>query len=135
LRYRIRTGAFAFIVHRFTGLALVLYLFLHIYSVSRLSNPASFNEEMALYSSALFKLGELALFAVVIAHALNGARIIFVDFWSASRKQAVYFYGAVAVGLLIFIYGAVHLLPPVLDGIRSGSLLGPSYEVVPGGGH
>ena len=135
MRYRIRTGAFAFIVHRFTGLALVLYLFLHIFSVSRLSDPASFNEEMALYSSALFKLAELGLFAVVIAHALNGARIIVVDFWGASRKQAALFYGAMAVGGLILIYGAVHLLPPVFDGIRSGSLLGPSYEAVPGGGH
>jgi succinate dehydrogenase / fumarate reductase cytochrome b subunit len=135
LRYRIRTGALAFIVHRVTGLALVLYLFLHIMSVSRLVDPASFNEEMAMYSSALFKLAELGLFAVVIAHALNGARIICVDFWGASRKQAALFYGAVVIGLVIFIYGAVHLLPPVFDGIRSGMLFAPSYEVIPGGGH
>ena len=135
MRYRIRTGALAFIVHRFTGLALVFYLFMHILSVSRLADPASFNEEMALYSSALFKLAELGLFAVVIGHALNGARIIAVDFWGASRKQAALFYGVVAVGLVIFIYGAIHLLPPVFDGIRSGMLLSPSYEVIPEGGH
>ena len=135
MRYRIRTGALAFIVHRFTGLALVFYLFMHILSVSRLADPASFNEEMAMYSSALFKLAELGLFAVVIAHALNGARIIAVDFWGMSRKQAALFYGVVGVGLIIFIYGAIHLLPPVFDGIRSGMLLSPSYEVIPEGGH
>ncbi len=135
MRYRIRTGALAFIVHRVTGLALVLYLFVHIFSVSRLANPASFNEEMALYSSALFKLAELGLLAFVVAHVLNGARIIAVDFWGASRKQAAVFYGAVIIGALVVFYGAVHFLPAVFDGVSSGQLLSPSYEVIHGGGH
>ena len=135
MRYRIRTGALAFILHRVTGLALVLYLFVHIFSVSRLANPASFNEEMALYSSALFKFVELGLLGVVVAHVLNGARIIAVDFWGASRKQAAVFYVAVGVGALVLLYGAIHLLPAVFDGISSGQLLSPSYEVIHGGGH
>ncbi|MBU1937988.1 hypothetical protein KKG05_11365, partial [bacterium] len=92
-------------------------------------------EEMALYSSALFKLAELGLLAFVVAHVLNGARIIAVDFWGASRKQAAVFYGAVVIGALVLLYGAVHLLPAVFDGVSSGQLLTPSYEVIHGGGH
>ena len=135
MRYRIRTGALAFILHRVTGLALVLYLFVHIFSVSRLANPASFNEEMALYSSGLFKLAEFGLLAFVIAHALNGMRIIAVDFWGASRKQATVFYVVVGVGAVILLYGAIHLLPAVFAGVSSGHLLSPSYEVIQGGAH
>ena len=60
-RYRWFSGSFAWALHRVTGLALILYLSLHVYSISTLAQGAeAFNSLMKIYASPLFKVGEFA---------------------------------------------------------------------------
>jgi len=66
MRFHWYTGQVAWVLHRVSGLAIVVYLILHIYSISKLSDPATFNAEMDLYSQPIFKLGEVALLAARI---------------------------------------------------------------------
>jgi|LJSS01.1.fsa_nt_gb succinate dehydrogenase cytochrome b556 subunit len=112
-RYRWHTGSVAWLLHRITGLALLGYLFVHIWALrSLVKGKAAFSAEMELFTTPVFKVAEWLLFAVVLFHALNGLRIVLVDFSErgAYRHKAllrvVYAIGIAAVvfmGVLIFL--------------------------------
>ena len=104
--YRPKTGMFAWILFRITGIALIVYLAMHLTVISNLHNPGKFNDVMAFLGSWQFRLLELGLLAVVIYHALNGVRILFVDFCNGSLYQAKLFWALAVVGLVIFLIGA-----------------------------
>lgn len=99
----------AWTLQRVTGLLLLFYLFLHIHTISKLSQgPAAFDEAMATFHSPLFKLLEIALLGTVVLHALNGIRITLVDLGVGVQKQRQLFWiVTVGVGLLVFLAGAI----------------------------
>lgn len=82
LSYYANTRGWKFILswsHRIAGLILVLYLLLHIYTLSLLSSPSLFAAKMVYYDSFLFKFLEWILAIPLIFHALNGARLILYE--------------------------------------------------------
>lgn len=103
------TGGLAQLAQRATGLFLLVYLFLHVRTIHKLTEgPAAFNEALALFRHPLFKLGEIALLATVILHALNGLRITLLDLGVAHHRQRQLFWGwAVGVGAVLFLAGAI----------------------------
>jgi len=102
-RYRIRTGMFAWLLHRLTGVGLVVYLVIHVWGLKALTDPATFNSLIAKYHSPIFKIGEFALLVGVAYHALNGLRIVLIDFlgWSPKQKKLFWTLGAVAVVIIL----------------------------------
>lgn len=109
--YRKHSGSWAWILHRITGLGLTAYILLHIIALTGLlKGEAAFNEEMKLFSSPLFLVGEWLLGALVMFHAVNGIRIVLVDLGNGARyhKQLlafVYILSVIVVagmGYLIF---------------------------------
>jgi succinate dehydrogenase / fumarate reductase cytochrome b subunit len=104
-RYRIRTGMFAWIMHRLTGVGLVAYLIIHIWGLTALTDPETFNELIAKYHSPIFKVGEFALLVAVAYHAMNGLRIVLIDFLGWSPKQKRLFATLGAVTILIILVG------------------------------
>lgn len=101
-RYRIRTGMFAWMMHRLTGVGLVVYLIIHIWGLKSLTDPAAFNALIAKYHAPIYKVGEFGLLVAVVYHALNGLRIVLIDFlgWSPNQKKLFWTLGAVAVVLM-----------------------------------
>jgi succinate dehydrogenase / fumarate reductase cytochrome b subunit len=104
-RYKIRTGMFAWILHRLTGLALVGYLAIHVWGLKAITNPAAYNALITEYHAPIFKVGEFLLLGAVVYHALNGLRIVLIDFlgWSPNQQKLFWTLGAVAA--LLFIVG------------------------------
>jgi succinate dehydrogenase / fumarate reductase, cytochrome b subunit len=109
--YRKHSGSWAWILHRLTGLGLTAYILLHIVALTGLlKGEAAFNEEMRLFSSPLFLFGEWLLGALVMFHAINGIRIVLVDFGNGARyhKQILVFVYVISfiivagMGYLIF---------------------------------
>lgn len=102
-RYRLRTGMFAWILHRLTGLGLVAYLIIHVWGLRALTDPEAFNALIAGYHSPIFKLGEFLLLIGVAYHALNGLRIVLIDFlgWSPKQKRLFFTLGTVAVAVIV----------------------------------
>ena len=102
-RYRIRTGMFAWMAHRLSGVALVVYLIIHIWGLKSLTDPDAFNALIAKYHQPIFKIGEFLLLAAVVYHAMNGLRIVLIDFlgWSPNQKRLFWTLGAVAAILII----------------------------------
>ena len=107
-KYHHFSGSWAWIFHRISGLALTLYIFIHITALMSLQKgPDAFNSEMALFRSLIFMFLEWALFSVVIYHTLNGIRICLVDFGNGARYHKPLYYGTMIlslVGMLVMAY-------------------------------
>ena len=112
--YRVKTGMFAWLIFRITGLALVFYLIMHIHVVSSLANPAAFDKTMNFLGSPLFRILELGLLAAVLIHAMNGVRILIVDFGKGALYQAKLFWILFAVGIVLFIAGSYPMISHAL---------------------
>jgi succinate dehydrogenase / fumarate reductase, cytochrome b subunit len=110
MHYKWKTGMWAFVFHRISGLALSVYLLLHINVVSSLYNPAKFDQTMAFLGSPLFRILEIGLLAAVIYHALNGVRVFLIDFTNGTKKQTQIFWILAVIGAVIFFAGAFPML-------------------------
>ena len=116
MRFHWYTGQVAWVLHRLSGLAIVLYLVLHIYSISKLSDPVTFDAEMRLYSKPIFRLGEIGLLAACVFHALNGIRVLIVDFGDGARYHKQLFYGVLVLSVIVIVAGAIPILSKMLAG-------------------
>jgi len=111
-RYRLHTGTWAWVFHRIAGVALALYLPLHVWIVHHVSKgPETFDAMMRSVSGPLFKAFEIALLAAVLFHAFNGLRVIAIDLdWIRTlRAQRVAFW-VVGLATLPFLAYGVYVL-------------------------
>lgn len=92
--YRGREGQWSWLAHRVTGVGIILFLFAHIVDTALVGwGPEAYNKVVAVYHNPFIRLLELALVGMVIYHALNGVRIMLIDFFpSLVRRQAGLFY-------------------------------------------
>jgi succinate dehydrogenase / fumarate reductase, cytochrome b subunit len=101
LRYRGAIGQWSWVLHRISGLGVVLFLTLHVIDTSwSVFYPALYEKAIAVYQSPLFTLGEFALVACVIYHAYNGLRIGIIDYrpeWWKHQQRAAW----IVIGLTI----------------------------------
>ena len=80
--YRGGVGQWSWVLHRITGVGVLLFLCLHILDTSLIVlGPEHYNAIIQIYRMPLFRVMEVGLFASVLFHALNGVRIILIDFW------------------------------------------------------
>lgn len=88
LKYHIYSGSLSHVLHRITGVGLVVWLFMHIWALSSLTQgKAAFMDEMQTLSSWEFKVGEWLVGVLVMFHAFNGIRIAIVDLGQGARYQ------------------------------------------------
>ncbi|MCY3837006.1 MAG: succinate dehydrogenase, cytochrome b556 subunit [Anaerolineaceae bacterium] len=98
LRYRGAIGQWSWLLHRLSGLGVVLFIVLHVVDTSwAVFYPPLYEEAIKTYQSPLFTLGEFALVASVVYHAFNGLRVAFFDY----RPQLWRHQGRAAVGVLL----------------------------------
>ena len=93
----------SWVLHRITGVAIFFFLLVHILDTSlvRLS-PDAYNAVIGTYKTPIMGLGEIVLVAAIGLHALNGLRVILIDFWSKGAKyQRLMFW--IAIGLWIVL--------------------------------
>jgi succinate dehydrogenase / fumarate reductase cytochrome b subunit len=78
---------YLYILHRLTGLGLLLFFMMHIFASSvRMSGPESWAAAMVLLKNPVLKLGEFCVFILFAFHALNGIRLIFIELGLAVGK-------------------------------------------------
>lgn len=115
--YRAREGQLAFMLHRMSGVALALYLLLHVIDISLVmwGPEGPFNAFLAFYHQWPFRVGLILVIAGVVYHALNGLRIIVMDFtgWGV-RFQAPLWYGVLGLTALIGIPVLWKIVPEIL---------------------
>lgn len=116
--YRGREGMWSWVAHRISGVLLFLFLFAHVLDTALVRvSPDAYNEVMEAYKNPVVGLGEAGLVAAVIFHALNGLRIIAVDFWSKGPRYQRQMFWAVVIGFVVlFVPFAVRHLTNVFTG-------------------
>ena len=99
--YRGREGQWSWLAHRVTGVGIILFLFAHVVDTALVGwGPNAYNRVVAVYHNPFVRLLELALVGMVIYHAVNGVRIMLLDFWpKASLQQARLWYATLDVVL------------------------------------
>lgn len=119
VRYRGREGQWSFLLHRITGLGVLLFLAIHILDTATVYFfPSLYTEVIDLYRSTIFGLGEIALVFSLFFHGVNGIRIAYLDLWKptnwtpeSERRSAVI---ALVVTLVLFVPSAVIMLRNLL---------------------
>lgn len=86
--YRGNPGMWSWVLHRITGVAIFFFLLVHILDTALVRvSPEAYNAVIGTYKNPIMGFGEVALVAAVGLHALNGLRIILVDFWAWGTKH------------------------------------------------
>ncbi len=104
LSYKKDSGSWAWIFHRITGIALIGYLFLHIYSLSTLTQGREvFEAKMQSFLSPPLLALEWFLFIIVLFHSLNGVRIVLVDWADGAKYHKSLYRFSWIIGIVLFL--------------------------------
>ncbi len=69
-------------MHRITGVAVILFLFVHIVDTALVGwGPEAYDKVVQAYANPIVHLLELGLVIAVLYHSLNGLKITMVDFF------------------------------------------------------
>ena len=110
--YRGREGMWTWLAHRVTGFAIFFFLLVHVLDTSLVRiSPESYNAVIGTYKNPIMGLGEAGLVAAIVYHALNGVRIMLIDFWSKGVKHQKTMFWIVLAVFVVLMAGflPVHL--------------------------
>ena len=110
--YRGREGMWSWVAHRITGVAVYLFLLVHVLDTALVRVDADiYDAVIASYKTPIVNLLEVGLVGAVLYHALNGIRVILVDFWGKGpRYQRAMLWVVLAVWLVLMVPGAYFML-------------------------
>lgn len=112
------TGFISFALRRFTGVALVFYLFMHMWVIGSATQGAEvFNARLDFFQMPIFKFAEVALLAAVVYHTFDGVRLMIVHYFNVSNYRTSLFYAAFAIAALLTVAGGIPILWFMLEGL------------------
>ena len=120
--YRGKSGQWAFLLHRVSGFLVFFFLLLHVVDVS-LANVSQdlYDDVHELYGNVLLRLFEVGLLFALLYHALNGLRIVLIDFFpGAVRNERRLFSAVVFLTLAAGLPGGFVIMRPFIDGTLLG---------------
>ncbi|MFN8032349.1 MAG: succinate dehydrogenase, cytochrome b556 subunit [Mycobacterium sp.] len=103
--YRGDPGMWSWVLHRITGATVFFFLFVHVLDTALVRvSPQAYNEVVETYKTPIIGLMEIGLVAALLYHALNGVRIVLIDFWwTGPRYQRQMLWAVAAVWLLVMV--------------------------------
>jgi succinate dehydrogenase / fumarate reductase cytochrome b subunit len=117
--YNGRSGQWAFVLHRITGFLVFMFLLLHVVDVSLINYRGGrlYNEVHQVYGNIFLRLFEVGLLFALLYHALNGLRIVMIDFFPGAVKNQKNLWSAVlALSVLGTVIGGVIIVKPFFTG-------------------
>jgi len=110
--YRGREGMWSWVAHRVTGVLIFFFLFAHVLDTALVRvSPDDYNRIIDTYKTPVVNLMEVGLTGAVLYHALNGLRVMAIDFWEKGpRYQKQMTYAVVTVVGLVMIPGTYFML-------------------------
>lgn len=100
-------GYWAFLLHRLSGLALVLFLPVHFLVLGQALEQAEFQDAIAWTNQPLVKVGEWGIVLLLALHMTGGLRLLALEFlpWSEGQKARI----AAAIGAAALFGGVLAL--------------------------
>jgi succinate dehydrogenase / fumarate reductase cytochrome b subunit len=103
----------SWVAHRVTGVLIFFFLFAHVLDTALVRvSPQAYNSVIATYKTPLVNLMEYGLNAAILFHALNGLRVIAVDFWAKGPNYQRQMLWTVVTVWVLLMAGAFY---PVLQ--------------------
>ncbi len=101
--YRGREGMWSWVAHRVTGVLIFFFLFVHVLDTALVRvSPEAYDDVVATYKTPVVNVMEYGLVAAILFHALNGLRVVAVDFWSkGARYQKQMLWTVVAIWVVL----------------------------------
>jgi succinate dehydrogenase / fumarate reductase, cytochrome b subunit len=120
--YRGDVGMWSWVAHRITGVLTFFFLFAHVLDTALVRvSPQAYNEVIETYKNPLVNLMEVGLVGAVLFHALNGIRVMLVDFWAnGARYQRQMLWGLLIVWVLVMIPGTFFMLQRTVSDLFGG---------------
>lgn len=89
-------GYWAFLLHRLSGLALMIFLPVHFWVLGLAVDAAAFDAAIAWTDQPAVKVGEWGIVVLLAAHLAGGTRLLMLEFlpWSEGQKARI----AISVG-------------------------------------
>ena len=110
--YRGDPGMWSWVLHRITGVLTFFFLFVHVLDTALVRvSPQTYDTVIETYKTPIVNLMEVGLVGAVLYHALNGVRVMLIDFWSKGPKyQKPMLWTIVVVWFVVMIPGAISML-------------------------
>lgn len=120
--YRGDPGMWSWVAHRITGVATFFFLFAHVLDTALVRvSPNAYDEIIATYKTPLVNLLEVGLVGAVLYHALNGLRVMLVDFWGkGARYQRPMLWTILGIWVLVMIPGTYYMLERTITEMFGG---------------
>jgi succinate dehydrogenase / fumarate reductase cytochrome b subunit len=101
----IDTGTAAWILHKVTGVFLVIYLLIHIFVVGQgVRGEHAFDVALAFVQQPVFVFLDAGLAGVVAFHAFNGLRVVAFDLGWGIRQQKLLFWISLLGSVAVFLF-------------------------------
>jgi len=117
--YRGREGMWSWVAQRITGVAVFFFLLVHVLDTALVRvSPDAYDIVIATYKTPIVNLMEVGLVGAVLYHALNGLRVILIDFWDKGvRYQRQMLWGVLGVWLVLMIPGTYYMLVHTIESL------------------
>ena len=117
--YRGGQGMWSWALQRITGVAVFFFLLVHVLDIALVRvSPEAFDLVIATYKTPIVNLLEVGLVGAVLYHALNGIRVVLVDFWSKGpRYQKQMLWGVAAVWVIVMIPGTYYMMLHTIEAL------------------
>ncbi|MBE8521627.1 succinate dehydrogenase, cytochrome b556 subunit [Amycolatopsis sp. H6(2020)] len=121
--YRGDPGMWSWVLHRITGVLTFFFLFVHVLDTALVRvSPNTYDQVIETYKTPIVNLLEVGLVGAVLFHALNGIRVMLVDFWSKGpqlQKAMTWVIGVVWV--VVMVPGAFFMLKRTAEMLFGGN--------------
>jgi succinate dehydrogenase / fumarate reductase cytochrome b subunit len=95
--YKGSPGQWSWLLHRITGVAVILFLFAHVVDTAVVGwGPEAYNRVVSVYHNWVVQL--------VLYHAINGVKIMIFDFWPSSARHMK---GIALASTIIFVLSMI----------------------------
>ena len=131
--YRGQTGQWAQVLHRLIGTGSHLFLLLHVVDTAVLGwGPDAYDALASFWHQPLFRIGQVGLLGALLFHAINGIRVLIIDFsdWGSLHQERL-FWISLVLTLLLFIPGAYLMVAPLFRASWGWDM---QYQVAPRAG-
>jgi succinate dehydrogenase / fumarate reductase cytochrome b subunit len=117
--YRGGQGMWSWVAQRITGIAVFFFLYVHVLDTALVRvSPEAYDIVIATYKTPIVNLLEVGLVGAVLYHALNGLRVIAVDFWARGpRYQRQMLWGVVGVWLVVMVPGTYYMMRHTVEAL------------------
>lgn len=97
-----KTGMWAWVGHRLTGIILVVYMYMHLSFLTQASiSHEDFANLMEVTAQPMFVFLDFLLVCAVVYHAMNGFRVVLFDMGIGIRRQKLVFWIMMAIAAVI----------------------------------